>query len=84
MAEAKKIARVKQAVTVKCKQMVESGQRFCASILSEFDGDLDILFSGWIDGDDYDFKVSNVEIKESDSKQKKIILLSSHDEYIDD
>lgn len=42
MAE-KQLARVKQAVTVKSKQMVESGQIFCASLLPEFDGNLDLM-----------------------------------------
>jgi hypothetical protein len=34
----KQLARVSQAVTVKCKQMVESGNLFCSSVLPEFDG----------------------------------------------
>lgn len=35
----KTFARTSQAVTVRCKQMAESGQHFCASILPELDGD---------------------------------------------
>ena len=39
----KQLARVSQAVTVKCKQMVESGNIFCAAVLPEFDGNYDFL-----------------------------------------
>jgi hypothetical protein len=35
----KTFARTSQAVTVRCKQMVDSGQNFCASILPELNGD---------------------------------------------
>lgn len=39
----KKTLAIKQAVTVKCKQMGESGQNFCSSVVPEVDGDLSIL-----------------------------------------
>jgi len=39
----KQLARVSQAVTVKCKQMVESGNIFCAAVVPEFDGNYDFL-----------------------------------------
>jgi len=39
----KRLAKIKQSLTVKCKQMAESGQRFCASILNDLEGDYSIL-----------------------------------------
>jgi hypothetical protein len=39
----KQLARVSQAVTVKCKQMVESGNLFCSSVLPEFDGNYEMM-----------------------------------------
>ena len=39
----KQLARVSQAVTVKCKQMVESGILFCSSVLPEFDGNYEMM-----------------------------------------
>ena len=39
----KQFAQVLHAVTVKCEQMVESGNLFCSSVLPEFDGNYKML-----------------------------------------